>query len=109
MRPFERIPRPRPDLNAWLLVELAVPLDEACPERVHDHRGCLVEAAPRLIHAQAEGGKLATGEAAAHTEPKLAFAQHVSTAAFSATRSGSCQGRMTAAVPKLMPGHIPAR
>ena len=31
------------------------------------------------------------------------------TAAFSATRSGSCQGRMTAAVPRLMPGQTAAR
>ncbi len=49
--PIEGISGSRPDLDARLLVILAVSLDEARLERVHDHRRCLVEATPRLVHA----------------------------------------------------------
>ena len=69
--------RPRPDLDARLLVELAVALDEAGLQRVDDHRRRLVEAAARFVHAEAEGGELAPRQAAAHAEAQPALAQHV--------------------------------
>src|SRR5258706_377206 len=69
--------RPRPDLNARLLVELAITLDEAGLQRVDDHRRRLVEALPRFIHAEAEGGELAARQAAPEAEAQPALAQHV--------------------------------
>src|SRR4051812_28573726 len=92
--------RPRPDLNARLLVELAVALDEAGLQRIDDHRRRLVEAFPRFIHAEAERGELTPGQAASQTKAQPPLLSMSSTAACSATRSGSCQGRITAAVPR---------
>jgi hypothetical protein len=56
--------RPRADLGPPLLVELAVALDEPGLKRVDDHRGRLVEALARLMHAHAEGRELASRQAA---------------------------------------------
>src|ERR1051325_8080689 len=69
--------RPRPDLDARLLVELAVALDKAGLQRVDDHRRRLVEALPRLVHAEAERSELTPGQATSQTEAKPALAQHV--------------------------------
>ena len=62
---------------ARLLVVLAVALDEAGLERVDDHRRRLVEAAAQFVHAEAEGGEFAPGQAAAHAEAKPALAQQI--------------------------------
>src|SRR6202049_289902 len=69
--------RSRPDLDARLLVELAVALDEAGLQRVDDHRRRLVEALARLVHAETEGGELAPRQAAPETETKSPLAQHI--------------------------------
>src|SRR5436189_118033 len=69
--------RPRPDLNARLLVELAITLDEAGLQRIDDHRRRLVEAFPRFIHAEAERGELTPGQAASQTKAQPPLAQHV--------------------------------
>jgi hypothetical protein len=42
--------RPRPDLDARLLVVFAVAFDEAGPKRLDDHGRRLVEAAARFVH-----------------------------------------------------------
>ena len=73
----ERVLRPRPDLDARLLVILAVAFHEAGLERVDDHGRGLVEAAAQFVHAQAEGRELAPRQAAAQAEPQPALAQHV--------------------------------
>ena len=75
--PVERMLRARPDLDARLLVVLAVAFHEAGLQRVDDHRRRLVEAAARFVHAEAEGGELAAGEAAAHAEAEPALGQIV--------------------------------
>ena len=66
-----------PNLDARLLVEPAVALDEAGLQRIDDHRRRLVEALPRLIHAEAERGELTPGQAASQTKAEPALAQHV--------------------------------
>ena len=74
---IERIFRPRPDLDARLLVELAVSFNKAGAQRLHDHRRRLVEALARLVHAEPEGGELAPRKPTPETETKAAFAQQV--------------------------------
>ena len=73
----ERVLRPRPDLDARLLVILAVAFHEAGLERVDDHGRGLVEAAARFVHAQPEGRELAPRQAASEAQPQPALAQHV--------------------------------
>src|SRR5215471_14118387 len=62
---------PRADLHTGLLIELAVPFDEAGLEGGDDHRRSLIEALPRFVHAKAEGRELAPRQAPAHAEPQL--------------------------------------
>ena len=69
--------RPRPDLDARLVVELAVAFDEPGLQRLDNHRSRLVEALPRLVHAQAKCGELPPRKTAAETEAQSALAEHV--------------------------------
>ena len=73
----EGILRPRPDLDARLLVKFAVAFDEPGLQRLDDHRSRLVEALPRLVHAQAKSGELPARKAAPETEAQPALAQHI--------------------------------
>src|SRR5947207_14412802 len=75
--PVEGMLRPRADLDARLLVELAVALDEAGLQRADDHRRRLVEALARFVHTETEGGELPPGQAAPETEVKSTLAHHV--------------------------------
>src|ERR1041384_6088879 len=69
--------RPRTDLDARLLVELAVALDEAGLPRVDDHRRRLIEALARFVHAQAAGGEFAARQPEPETKAKPPLAQHL--------------------------------
>ena len=69
--------RTRTDLDAGLLVVVAVAFHEAGLQRVDDHRRGFVEAAARFVHAEAEGGEFAPGEAAAHAETEPALGEIV--------------------------------
>src|SRR6202011_5156762 len=70
----EGILRPRPNLDARLLVEFAVAFDEPGLQRLDDHRSRLVEALPRLVHAQTKRRELPARKAAPETQPQPAFA-----------------------------------
>jgi hypothetical protein len=73
----ERMLRPRPDLDARLLVVLAVALHEAGPQRVDDH-GAASSKRPRdssMFLRKAANSR--RRQAAAHAEAQLAAAQHV--------------------------------
>src|ERR1043166_852466 len=69
--------RPRTDLDARLLVELAVALDEPGLQRIDDHRRRLIEALARFVHAKANRGEFAPRQPAPETKAKPPLAQHV--------------------------------
>src|SRR5262249_41613209 len=60
---------PWPDLHTGLLIELAVPFDEAGLEGSDDHRRSLINAPRRSAQARGEGPTLARRQAAPHAEP----------------------------------------
>ena len=73
----ETVFRPRPDLDARLLVVFAVALHHAGAQRAHDHRRRLVEALARFVHRAAERRELAPRQAAAETKPQPPLAQMI--------------------------------
>ena len=101
--------RSRPQLDTRLLVVFPVPSKNPVRNASHDHRRRLVEASAQFIHRAAERCEFAPREAAAKSHRSRPLHSRSSTAACSATRTGSCQGRITAAVPRSMPGQAAAR
>ena len=74
-----------------------------------DHLRRLVEALARLVHVDAEAVVLHACQPAPHAEEVPAVAEMVEQDIFSTTRSGSFQGRITAAEPSWMRWVRPAR
>ena len=73
----ERLERPRPELTLGLREERALVLHEAGLESIEHHLGGLDEAAPRLVHRDAEAVELDEAEPATDAEDDPAAAQVV--------------------------------
>src|SRR5579885_3458631 len=69
--------RPGPDLDARLLVELAVSFDEPGLQRVDNHRRRFIETLPRLVHAEPERREFAPCQTAPEPEPQPALAEQI--------------------------------
>src|SRR6516162_7474392 len=69
--------RPRPKLDARLLVVFAVALHPAGPQRFEDHRCTFVESLAALFHRLTKGCEFAAREATADAEAQPPLAQHV--------------------------------
>src|SRR5215469_4922492 len=73
----EAVFRPWAELDAWLLVVLAVAFDPAGAQRFQDHRRTFVEPLAALLHRLSEGGEFPACQAAADAKTKPPLAQDV--------------------------------
>ena len=87
---FEACQRSGPDLDARLLVELAVVLHDAGLQGAEHGGAVLLEPSTGLAHRDPEADELLLPETPPEPEDGPAAGQWSSTENFSATRTGSC-------------------